>query len=284
MTRPSALSTTVDAAKKEHARHQEQQEEKRSAQHGEVIYRAVRKDGDDTLLRSNSELAWSGLAAGLSMGLSLLAEGMLRMHLPDAAWTPLVSKIGYAVGFLVVVLGRQELFTEQTLNAILPLLSRDRAHGALGNVTRVWMVILAANLIGTAAFAAVTAWSGAFSPEAHQACSHIGHAALSHGFATTFVRAVYAGFIIASMIWLLPAADSARFWIILSLGWLVGVAGLAHIVAGSAETLYVVLRGERSVADWMTGFLVPTFLGNSLGGVALVAALAHAQHAPEESK
>jgi formate/nitrite transporter FocA (FNT family) len=218
------------------------------------------------------------------MGLSLVAEGMLRMHLPEAPWTPLISKLGYTVGFLVVVLGRQELFTEQTLNAILPLLSRDREHGAIANVARVWIVILLANIAGTAAFAAFTAWSGAFPPEAHRAFSHIGHAALSHSFATTFGRAIYAGFIIASMIWLLPAADSARFWIIFVLAWLVGVAGLAHIVAGSAETLYVVLMGQRTIAEWVTGFFVPTFLGNSIGGVALVAALAHVQHAPAESR
>jgi formate-nitrite transporter family protein len=277
------LSSPGEEEKKEHARKQEHEAHQRSTPHGEVIYRAVRQDGDDTLGRSTSELAWSGVAAGISMGMSFLAEGMLRMHLPEAAWTPLVTKLGYSVGFLIVVLGRQELFTEQTLNAILPLLSRDREHGVLSNVARVWATILLANLIGTAAFAAFTAWSGAFPPEAHRAFSHIGHAALAHGFGTTVARAVYAGFIIATMIWLLPAADSARFWIIFALAWLVGVAGLAHIIAGSAETLYVVFRGERAFSEYVTAFLVPAFVGNSLGGVALVAALAHAQHAPEES-
>jgi formate/nitrite transporter FocA (FNT family) len=284
MRERAGLSSAAEEDEKEHAKKQERQAEERSTPHGEIIYRAVRQDGDDTLLRSNAELAWSGLAAGLSMGLSLLAEGMLRMHLPDAAWTPLVSKLGYAIGFLVVVLGRQELFTEQTLNAILPLLSSDRDHGDVGNVARVWIVILVANLVGTAAFAAFTAFSGAFPPEAHSAFSHLGHAALSHGFMTTLARAVVAGFIIATMIWLLPAADSARFWIILSLAWLVGIAGLAHIVAGSAETLYVVFRGERTLTEWVIRFLLPSFLGNSIGGVGLVAALAHAQHAPAESK
>jgi len=283
MSEQFAFAPAAEEAKKEHSREQERAAEQRSAPHGEVIYRAVRQDGDDTLARTTVELAWSGLAAGLSMGLSLVAEGLLRMHLPDAAWIPLVTKLGYSIGFLIVVLGRQELFTEQTLNAILPLLSRDREHGVLSNVARVWATILIANLLGTAAFAAFTAWSGAFPEEAHRAFSHIGHAALSHGFGTTVARAVYAGFIIATMIWLLPAADSARFWIILTLAWLVGVAGLTHIIAGSTEVLYVVFRGERPFWDYVTGFLVPAFLGNSVGGVALVAALAHAQHAPEES-
>jgi formate/nitrite transporter FocA (FNT family) len=263
---------------------QEAEAHQRSAPEGTIIYRAVRQDGDDTLARGSGALAWSGLAAGMSMGLSLVAEGLLKAHLPDAPWAPLISKFGYAAGFLVVILGRQELFTEQTLSAVLPLLSRDRAHGHLRNVARVWIVILAANLAGGAAFAAFTAWGGAFGPEAHRAFSHIGHAAMAHGAWTTFSRGVYAGFIIATMIWMLPAAGASRFWVIVVLAYLVGVAALAHVVAGSIECLYVVFRGERPLADYVLGFLLPSLLGNSVGGVSLVATLAHAQHAPEESR
>ncbi len=251
---------------------------------GTVIYRAVRQDGVHTLHQSSGSLAWSGLAAGISMGLSLVAEGLLAAHLPEAAWTPVITKTGYAIGFLVVILGRQQLFTEQTLSAILPLLSRDRHEGHLPNVARTWMVILAANLAGATAFAAFTAWSGAFGPEAHSAFSHIGHAAMSHSWGTTFARAIYAGFIIATMIWLLPGAGASRFWIIAVLAYLVGLAALSHVIAGSVECLYVVLRGERPLYDYVFRFLVPALLGNSLGGVALVATLAHVQHAPEESR
>src|SRR3954464_5442266 len=167
---------------------QQDKETKATEEHvpeGEGIYRAIRQDGDYALCLSSMELAWSGLAAGISMGFSLIAEGLLRMHLPQAGWSPLVSKFGYAVGFLIVILGRQQLFTEQTLTAILPLLSRDRPSGVLSNVARVWGVILAANLLGTAIVALVTARSGAFAPEARHAFAGIGHAAMSHGVPTT---------------------------------------------------------------------------------------------------
>ena len=76
---------------------------------GDVIYRAIRKDGDHALGMRSAELVWSGLAAGLSMGFSFAAEGVLRTHLPDAPWQPLVAKLGYTVGFLIVILGRQQL-------------------------------------------------------------------------------------------------------------------------------------------------------------------------------
>jgi formate-nitrite transporter family protein len=248
---------------------------------GEIIYRSVRQDGARTLKWTSTELAWSGVAAGMSMGFSLIAEGLLRAHLPDAPWTPLITKFGYAAGFLIVILGRQQLFTEQTLTAILPLLSKEHHEGSLPNVARVWVVVLAANVVGTAALAAVTAWSGAFSPDVQKAFSHIGHAAMSHSFGTTLVRGIYAGFLIATMVWLLPGSGAARLWIVVLISYLVGVGAFAHVIAGSAECLYVVFAGERPLTDYIVGFLIPSFLGNTIGGVGLVATLAHAQHGPE---
>src|SRR5215207_8851999 len=98
--------------------------EERSAPSGKVVYKAILKEGEGELARSSSALFWSGLAAGLSMGLSMIAEGLLHAHLPDAPWRPLVAKFGYSVGFLIVILGRQQLFTENTLTPVLPLLRR----------------------------------------------------------------------------------------------------------------------------------------------------------------
>jgi formate/nitrite transporter FocA (FNT family) len=201
--------------------------------------------------------------------------------LPDAPWRPLVAKLGYAVGFLIVILGRQQLFTEQTLTAMLSLFSRERREGSIGNVARLWTVVLIANLVGTALFAAAAVWTPAFTPEVRVAFAHIGHEALNPGFASNLVRGIYAGFLIATMVWLLPGAGESRIWIVIALAWVVGIASLAHVVAGSSETLYVVFRGERGLADYLVNFLVPAFVGNSIGGVAFVAALAHAQHAPE---
>jgi formate-nitrite transporter family protein len=251
---------------------------------GEVIYRAIRSDGDHALGMSNAELAWSGFAAGLSMGFSLLAEGVLRAHLPDAPWRPLVAKLGYAVGFLIVILGRQQLFTEQTLTAMLPLFSADRREGTIGNVARLWTIVLIANLIGAACFAAAAAWTPAVTPEVRDAFAHIGHEALNSGFAANLVRGIYAGFLIATMVWLLPGSGESRMWIVIVIAWVVGIASLAHVIAGSVETLYVVFCGERAMTDYLLSFLVPSFIGNSIGGVALVAALAHAQHAPQPGR
>jgi formate/nitrite transporter FocA (FNT family) len=248
---------------------------------GEVIYRAIRQDGHLALGESSASLGGSGLAGGLSMGFSLAAEGLLKAHLPEASWTPLVSKFGYALGYLMVILGRQQLFTEQTLTAVLPLFSSRRAPGVGANVVRLWIVVLVANLAGAAAFAAAAAWTPAFSPEAQAAFLKIGQDALAPSWAATFIRGIYAGFLVATMVWLLPGAGPSRLWIVIILAYIVGLAGLSHVIAGTAECLFVVFKGEATLSAYLGGFLVPSLLGNSIGGVALVASLAYGQHAPE---
>src|SRR4051812_19632140 len=104
----------------EELEHEEAHE--RSSPSGKVVYKAIMAEADEELDRSSGVLSWSGLAAGLSMGFSLLAEAILRARLPDKEWRPLVVKLGYSVGFLIVILGRQQLFTENTLTPVLPLL------------------------------------------------------------------------------------------------------------------------------------------------------------------
>src|SRR5436305_6240389 len=85
--------------------------EERSNPRAPVIYEIVRKLGDEEMARPLTSLWWSGVAAGLSMSFGLLAQAILQIHLPDAPWRPLITSFGYAVGFLMVVLARQQLFT-----------------------------------------------------------------------------------------------------------------------------------------------------------------------------
>src|SRR3982751_354624 len=97
-----------------HSNPQKREEEivERTAPPGEIVYEAVYREGEHELKRNGGELALSGLAAGLSMGFSLVAEGLLQFYLPKTGWASLVSKLGYSIGFLIVILGRQQLFTK----------------------------------------------------------------------------------------------------------------------------------------------------------------------------
>lgn len=255
----------------------EQQESKeRQAPNALIVHEAIRREGEEELRRPPAALAWSGLAAGLSMGFSLAAEGLLRAHLPDAPWRPLASKLGYSVGFLIVILGRQQLFTENTLTPILPLLTR-RDLATFLRVLRLWIIVLFANLVGTFIFAWVVSSTAVFTPEVKEAFAAIGHEALVGSFLTVFLRGIFAGWLIALMVWLLPVAESARVGVIVIITFLVGIGGLAHSIAGSVETLFLVSRGEATWGNYGGDFLLPTLLGNIIGGVALVAVLNYAQ-------
>ncbi|HLM68723.1 MAG TPA: formate/nitrite transporter family protein, partial [Longimicrobium sp.] len=94
---------------------EEKQAEEEQSLDARTTHEIIRRQGEHELTRTNAALAWSGLAAGLAMGFSLVAQGILREYLPDAHWRPLVTSLGYSVGFLIVILGSQQLFTENTL-------------------------------------------------------------------------------------------------------------------------------------------------------------------------
>jgi formate-nitrite transporter family protein len=245
-----------------------------------VIHEIVRDQGEDELERSFSGLAWSGIAAGLSIGFSFLVQATLQAHLPDTPWRPLVAGFGYSVGFLIVILGRQQLFTETTLTAVIPALTRRTLHTLLQTL-RVWAIVLTANIGATWIFAAIAAWPGIFPEPTMQAMAELSALALRGPFWHTLVTGGSAGWLIGLMVWLLPAASTSRALIIVLLTYIVAICQFPHIIAGSVEAAFAVLTGHATVGDYAFRFLIPTFLGNAAGGTILAALLNHAPVASE---
>ena len=271
--RDGATVTLSDSEHKEATR--------RTALRAAVVFETVRREGEQELERPVASLAFSGLAAGLSMGFSLVATGLIRAALPATAWRPLLENLGYTLGFLIVILGRQQLFTENTVTAIVPLLDDPNKRDTLLRVARLWIVVLATNVLGALLFALGLAHTDAFAPEAKAAFLELGRQALSYDFLTILVKGIFAGWLIALMVWLLPAAERSRVSVIIIITYIVGVAGLSHIIAGSVEALYAVITGAATWGHYFVGFLVPVFIGNSIGGVLLVSILNYGQVAPE---
>lgn len=246
-----------------------------------VVHETIREEGEQELERTSSTLAWSGLAAGLSMGFSLVAQGLLRTLLPTTSWSPLIDDLGYSVGFMIVILGRQQLFTENTLTVILPLLAHpDRA--TFLQVARLWFVILVTNLVGGFLFAVIIAHTALFPPEVQRAFVDIARPSLQSGFGLTMLRGIFAGWLIALMVWLLPAAEGTKLHIVIIITYLVTLGGFAHIIAGSIDVFYLVNIGAASWFSYFVGFMLPTLIGNIIGGVSLVAALNFAQVASRD--
>lgn len=241
-----------------------------------VVHEAIRRQGDEELIRSVSALAWSGLAAGMSMGFSFVAEALLRSHLPDAPWRPLITNLGYPFGYLIVIVGRQQLFTENTLTAIIPLLAKRDLATFLA-VLRLWSVVLLANLVGTHLFAWVLRNTPVLKPELQPVLHELATDAANVGFGAAILRGIFAGWLIAMVVWMLAAIDTGPIAIIVTLTYVVGLAGLTHVIAGSVQVLYLVMEGAKSWMSYAAGYLIPTLIGNIIGGVTLVSALNHAQ-------
>jgi len=246
----------------------------RSSTTAKVVHEAIRLEGTEELERPSSSILWSGFAAGLTMGCSMLGQGLLQSSLPDAPWRELVASFGYCLGFIFVTMGRQQLFTETTLTVMLPFL-----HGThrIGDVTRYWALVFAANIVATLLFAAAASIPHLFQPEAMQAFVKLGVKAVEPGFLVVLLKAVFAGWLIALMVWLMPAAASARIFVIIAVTWLISVAQFSHVIAGSVEGAFAAMHGAIGWTNYLFGFLVPAFIGNSIGGVVVVALLNHAQ-------
>jgi formate/nitrite transporter FocA (FNT family) len=123
-----------------------------------MVYEVVRQEGEIELGRPLASLWWSGVAAGIAMYSSLLALGVLNEHLPDEPWKPLVANFGYCFGFIIVVLGRLQLFTENTITAVLPLLLLHGKIG-MGHALGVLLPTLAGNIIGGTGLFALLAYA-----------------------------------------------------------------------------------------------------------------------------
>lgn len=242
-----------------------------------VIYEAIRADGDHELSRSVSALWWSGVMAGVGISLSLISMAFLHTFLPDAAWTPAVVSLGYPIGFLVVILGRMQLFTENTVTPILSLFFEPTPKNFL-RTARLWGIVFIANVTGCFLAAALLTY-GNIVPEPHfesvlTLSQHYGSAtAIEH-----LTLGMPAGFLIASIVWILPRMDTGgEVMIIFALTYVIGLGGLSHVVAGSIEMFVLVLNGDTGLIAAITNAILPAFLGNALGGTGLFAVLTYAQ-------
>ena len=250
--------------------------EEMSSPRAPVIYEVVRRLGDEEMERPITSLWWSGVSAGLSISFSLLAQAILEMHLPDTPWRLLIAGFGYCVGFLMVILGRQQLFSESTITAVLPVLSKVSWESIWG-MARLWLIVLIANLTGTLFAAMFCTFTPVLPADLLAGMLKISSALLSLGWWNMAFRGVTSGFLIAAMVWMIPSAENAKFLVITLMTYLIAIGGFTHIVAGSMEAHMLVLNGEWQWWQMLGQFLLPVLLGNMIGGTALFALISYAQ-------
>ncbi|WP_460319420.1 formate/nitrite transporter family protein [Pseudomonas ogarae] len=241
-----------------------------------VLHEIIRTQGNQELERSIAALWWSALAAGLTMGLSLMAMGLLNARLPEGEAFKVIASFGYCAGFLAVILARQQLFTENTLTAVLPIMSKPTL-GNFGRLLRLWGVVLVGNLCGTLLVAYVMLHLPIFDQRTDQAFLEIGRKVMENDIGQMFAKGIISGWMIATMVWMIPSMESAKMWIIILITYLMALGDFTHIVVGSAEVSYLVFAGQLSWEDFWMVFAGPTLAGNIVGGSFIFALISHAQ-------
>lgn len=240
------------------------------------IYETVRRNGEEELERPLNSLLWSGVAAGILISYSVLAEAILRSALPDTPWRYLVENLGYCFGFLLVIIGRMQLFTENTITTILPLVS-SRSAASLWHVLRLWTVVLVANVVGAAIAAGFMAHSGALGQDLSIVVADLSHHATGFPPMEAFVRGIPAGILVASIVWMLPGQQGNDVLLIVLFTWLIAAGDFTHIIAGSVEMWFLLLQQALSVQDALFNFFLPVLFGNVIGGTAVFTLLAWGQ-------
>ncbi|ADW67270.1 formate/nitrite transporter family protein [Granulicella tundricola] len=239
------------------------------------IYNQVAKNARQELKRSSVSLGISGFAGGTFMGLTALGTAIALSMLGHSPGAVMISRMFYPVGFIVVILGRSQLFTENTLYPVALILSEKKEFW---NTLRLWGVVLPANVLGAFAFASLVSLTPALNPRFIEALTQLGLDAMANPAQTVFWSGVMGGWIIALTAWLVSGSHSitGSVMIIWTLTFLVGLGNFAHCIATSGEVFIAILTHH---APWMAypHWFFPAVAGNICGGVGMVTLLEYGQ-------
>jgi formate/nitrite transporter FocA (FNT family) len=144
-------------------------------------------------------------------------------------------------------------------------------------MTRLWAIVLAANILGTLFAALFCAYTPVIPPALRHGMLDISRHLLELGWWDMGFRGITSGFLIAAMVWMIPSAESAKFIVITLMTYLIAIGGFTHVIAGSMEAYLLVIAGEWEWWRMIVQFMVPVLIGNMIGGTALFALISYAQ-------
>jgi formate-nitrite transporter family protein len=245
------------------------------------IHENIRAPAEEELERPASSLFFSSLAAGMLIGFTFLSVAFVSHYAPAALKHPLGSLV-YPVGFMFVIMGRSELFTENTLEPVIPLLhKRDRRTLMKG--LRMWGILIVGNLLGALIFAYIVGRTTLLETSLQPSMQEVARQSTEGGFGAVFYKAIFGGWLIALLAWLLASTvDSiAQLFLIWVTTVPIAAFHFRHSIAGSVEAFYRAATGTAGWGEMLGGFVVPALLGNAVGGVLLVALFNYAQVAEE---
>ncbi|MBP1482506.1 formate/nitrite transporter family protein [Acinetobacter nosocomialis] len=241
-----------------------------------LVYEIIRRDGAEELDRPTAALIFSGIAAGLVISFSFVFKAIIASYIPtDAIWTDLITNFGYTIGFLIAILGHMQLFTENTITTVVPLF-KPFSLDKLRAVGRLWGIVILCNIIGTALASLFFLTTDLFTPDIDKALDELAHHVASFSAIQNLLKGVMSGLLIAALVWMLPSVSN-KFLVIFFMTYLIGLGDFTHVVVGSTEMSYLVWQGEASIGEYLFNFLIPTTIGNIIGGTGVFTLLIYGQ-------
>ncbi|MEM8655178.1 MAG: formate/nitrite transporter family protein [Pseudomonadota bacterium] len=241
-----------------------------------LIFETIRRHGEEELDRPIKTLFWSGIAAGILISFSVLGEAYLRAYLPDTDWRFIVENMGYSLGFLLVILGRMQLFTENTITTVVPAVLTP-TRSVLTRVCTLWSVVLFANIIGAFVIASFLVFTPVLTPDLLAVVTDLSKHATGFPPLEGLVRGIPAGILIAAIVWMLPSAQNNEVLLIVIFTWLIALGDFTHIIAGSVEMAVLAVQGMIGFGPAIFGFFLPVLIGNIIGGTAVFTMMTYAQ-------
>ena len=241
-----------------------------------LVYEIIRRDGAEELDRPTAALIFSGIAAGLVISFSFVFKAIIASYIPtDAIWTDLITNFGYTIGFLIAILGHMQLFTENTITTVVPLF-KPFTLDKLRAVGRLWGIVILCNIIGTGLASLFFLTTDLFTPNIDKALDELAHHVASFSAIQNLLKGVMSGLLIAALVWMLPSVSN-KFLVIFFMTYLIGLGDFTHVVVGSTEMSYLVWQGEASLGEYMFNFLIPTTIGNIIGGTGVFTLVIYGQ-------
>jgi formate-nitrite transporter family protein len=239
------------------------------------IFNAATQNARDELQRSPRKLAFSGVAGGITLGLTGLSVASIRALLGNDSSQELLSYLIYPVGFIAVIIGRAQLFTENTLYPVVLLLDERRYFLA---TLRLWVIVFVSNVFGAWVFSLLAVKTSGLRPDIIFQLVQLGNQAVTGTGTHFFWSGVIGGWLIALVAWMVSAShwtigQVAMIWL---LTFVVGVGKFAHCIVTSGEILCAVDAGSLTIGSYFHWLLFAT-LGNIVGGVVIVSLLNYGQ-------
>ncbi len=242
----------------------------------QLIFKIIRSEGEEELNRKSIALLFSALAAGIFVSFSFFFRSVLHLHMAGSQFEPLISSLGYTVGFVIVILGRMQLFTENPITTIIPLLCNFTSKKFF-QVVRLWSIVFFFNIIGTAIAAVFFSFNYAVPPEFEIAMHEVARNVMKLSVIDNIFRGIPAGIIIAALVWTAPQTKNFRLITIIFFVYFIALGDFAHVVVGSCEMAFEIIEGDADFFEYLFQFLIPTGIGNIIGGTLIFTLLIYNQ-------